>query len=124
AGAAARAVHRRDLPARDRAGEPLFRGFAAAAIRRLCLVRGEQRRNTLADQSPGGNARDLSVRSLAAGKGAMLQDIDYVVNKLDWMRHRRIWRTACVTCGPMHSAWCCWSRFTESLEICDTSVAE
>jgi hypothetical protein len=21
----------------------------------------------------------------------MLQDIDYVVNKLDWMRHRRIW---------------------------------
>src|SRR5205823_5448343 len=36
-------------------------------------------------------ARDLSVRSVAAGKGAMLQDIDYVVNKLDWMRHRRIW---------------------------------
>ena len=24
----------------------------------------------------------------------------------------------------MRSAWCCWSRFTESLEICDTSVAE
>ena len=38
-GTAARAVHRRHLPARDRALEPLRRGDAAPAVRRLGVVR-------------------------------------------------------------------------------------
>ena len=39
AGAAAGALHRRDLPARDGVSQPLQRRLAAGSVRRLCLVR-------------------------------------------------------------------------------------
>ena len=42
--APARALHRRHLPPRDRALEPLFRGGAAQPVRRLGVVRRDRRR--------------------------------------------------------------------------------
>ena len=44
------AGYRRHLPAGDGAGQPLFRRLAAAAVRRLCLVRRDQRGDAAADR--------------------------------------------------------------------------
>ena len=47
---------RRDLPAGDGVCEPLLRRLAAAAIRRLCVVRGDARRHAAADHGARGRA--------------------------------------------------------------------
>ena len=53
---------RRDLPAGDRARQPLFRRLAAAAVRRLSLVRGDARGDAAADRAARRRAGNLSVR--------------------------------------------------------------
>ena len=57
---------RRDLPAGDRARQPLFRCLAAAAVRRLSLVHRDPRGDAAADnRSTRGRAGNLSIRALS-----------------------------------------------------------
>ena len=70
-GAAARARHRRRLSPGDRALQPLFRGGAGRAVRRLRLVRGDARRHPPAGGPRRGRARDLPVRRLSLAAGAL-----------------------------------------------------
>ena len=64
-------------------------GLAAAAVRRLRLVRRDHGGHAARPRAPEGRRvpRDLSVRLVAA----MLREVRYVLAKLDWMRAERIW---------------------------------
>jgi erythromycin esterase-like protein/glycerophosphoryl diester phosphodiesterase len=66
----ARALHRRDLSTRDRTLEPLLRSLPARAVRRLCVVRPDDRRHAPPDGAARGRRGDLSVRIVGARPGS------------------------------------------------------